>query len=265
LRNEIAYPKIVKIKKTKREAKNIKTILFEYDGKNITPGQFLMIWIPGLDEIPMSISYINNKEIGFTFRKVGEATTALYNLKKGNKIGFRGPYGNGFTIKGKNILVVGGGTGIATLAPLIEKILSIKNKKLTAIFGAKTKDEMFFTRRFRGINLKISTDDGSIGFKGMASELTEKIIKEENFDQVITCGPEKMMKKIVDICNLYKIPVQASLERYIKCGIGLCGQCCIGEGLRVCKDGPVFEGDVLNKISEFGYFKRDASGKKIKI
>ena len=87
MRNEIAYPKIVKIKKTKREAKNIKTILFEYDGKNITPGQFLMIWIPGLDEIPMSISYINNKEIGFTFRKVGEATTALYNLKKGDKIG----------------------------------------------------------------------------------------------------------------------------------------------------------------------------------
>ena len=265
MKNEIACPRVVEIKNTKIEAKNIKTIFFNFPSKNIIPGQFLMIWIPGLDEIPMSVSYIKDREIGFTFRKVGEATKALYDLKKGDKIGVRGPYGNGFTIKGENILVVGGGTGIATLAPLIEKILSTKKRSVTVIFGVKTKDELFFTRRFRNIDLKISTDDGSTGFKGLASELAEKIIKEENFDQVITCGPEKMMKKIVDICNSHKLPIQASLERYIKCGIGLCGQCCIGEGLRVCKDGPVFEGDILGKIPEFGYFKRDASGRKIKI
>ena len=93
-----------------------------------------------------------------------------------------------------------------------------------------------------------------------------KILKEnKKFDLIITCGPEIMMKKVVDIANKYNIPVQVSLERYMKCGIGICGQCCVDdEGLCVCKDGPVFWGDKLKYISEFGKYKRDASGKIIK-
>jgi dihydroorotate dehydrogenase electron transfer subunit len=267
VKTSLAYPKIVEIKKIVEETKDIKTIIFEYDHKNILPGQFVMVWIPGIDEIPMSISYIGEREIGFTFRKVGEATSALYNLKEENKIGIRGVYGNGFTVNGKDILIVGGGTGIATLAPLIEKISSTKRNRLTVIFGVKTKEEIFFIEKMKkiGVQPKITTDDGTLGFKGTASDLAERLIKKEKFDQVITCGPEKMMKKIVDLCNYYNIPVQASLERYIKCGIGLCGQCCIGLGLRVCKDGPVFDGELLKQIHDFGLYKRDASGRKIEI
>ena len=104
-------PKITEIIKINKEAKSTKTIIFNYPG-DIKPGQFFMIWIPGIDEIPMSVSYIKNKIKGITFRNIGEATSALYNLDPGSKIGVRGPYGNGFDIKGNKILFIGGGTGL---------------------------------------------------------------------------------------------------------------------------------------------------------
>jgi len=89
------------------------------------------------------------------------------------------------------------------------------------------------------------------------------LIVTGEFTNVLTCGPEIMMKKIFDISENVKF--QASLERYMKCGIGLCGQCCVGEGLRVCKEGPIFNYNDLKKIKDFGIYKRDASGKKIKF
>src|SRR4030043_1602301 len=108
------YPLVTKIIETKSENNRIKTIKFEHN-KKITPGQFYMIWIPGIDEIPMSVSYIEKDIKGITFKKVGDATKALFELKEGEKIGIRGPYGNGFKIGGKNILLVAGGAGIAMI------------------------------------------------------------------------------------------------------------------------------------------------------
>lgn len=257
------YPYISKIIDTKTEAEDIKTILFDYPEKT-NPGQFFMIWIPGVDEIPMSVSYIDKKTKGITFRNVGKATKALFNLKKGDRIGIRGPYGNGFKIEGKHILFVGGGTGNAMLAPAIEEALE-KKIKVTAIIGFKTKNGIFFEDRLKNkkIRLRVSTDDGSQGYKGFASDLAGDLIKKQNFTSVLTCGPEIMMKKLLDVCE--NIPFQASLERFMKCAIGLCGQCCIGEGIRVCKEGPVFEGTVLKNIKEFGVYKRDAAGCKVKL
>ena len=257
------YPKIVEIIDTKKENDNIKTITFKYL-KETKPGQFFMIWVPRIDEIPMSISYINKDNKSITFKKIGDATEHLFKLKKGDKIGIRGPYGTNFKIKNKNILFVGGGTGIATLGPAIEQAYKQK-KQIIIIIGTKTKKEIFFEKRFKKYTSKIyiTTDDGSYGKKGYASDIVKKIIKEEQIQSIITCGPEKMMKKIYDISKDKYF--QASLERYMKCGFGICGQCCIGEGLRVCKDGPVFDGKNLNNIEEFGKYKRDSSGKKIKI
>ncbi|MDH7517346.1 MAG: dihydroorotate dehydrogenase electron transfer subunit [Candidatus Thermoplasmatota archaeon] len=256
-------PMIKSIVESRIEAKNIKTILFEYPNKMI-PGQFFMIWIPGVDEIPMSVSYIDKKIKGITFKKVGEATDALFKLKKGDKIGVRGPYGNGFKVNGKRILFVGGGTGIGMLAPAVEEAAR-KNMLSTVVIGVKNKNELFFEDRFRecGAEVYVSTDDGSKGYEGFASDLAKKILSEKSFDSVLTCGPEVMMKKLLDISK--NIPFQASLERYMKCGIGICGQCCIGEGLRVCKDGPVFDGETLKKTEDFGVYKRDAAGRKIKV
>ena len=259
-------PKVVNITKVIAEAKDAKTFHFVLDDE-VIPGQFFMVWIPDVDEIPMSCSYSNRNVKGITFCKVGEATNALYDLKVGDKLGIRGPYGNGFTISGKKILCVGGGTGIATLIFAVEHALYKKNE-VYVIVGAQTKSKLLFVNRFKNMRVSgfsISTDDGSMGFKGFASTVAERIMGEHVFDVVLTCGPELMMKRIVDLCLKKNIPVQASLERYIKCGIGICGQCCIGEGLRVCKDGPVFDGETLKNINDFAFFKRDASGRKVRF
>jgi dihydroorotate dehydrogenase electron transfer subunit len=254
------YPKIVKIAETKKETENIKTFRFRYDEK-VKPGQFFMVWIPGTDEIPMSASYTDNLK-GVTVERIGEATSALYNLKSGDKMGIRGPYGNGFsTPKGKTLFVAGG-TGIIPIASLVEKI---KKKDALIVFGTKTKDELFFMSRIKkSSKVLISTDDGSFCYHGFASDLAKEILGKEKFNQIITCGPEIMMEKILDLGLKNKIRVQASLERFMKCGIGICDSCAIN-GYHVCKDGPVFDDKKLGKMKDFGKFKRDASGKKVRM
>jgi dihydroorotate dehydrogenase electron transfer subunit len=254
-------PTVTPILKSVHEATDIQTITFRYPG-HVDPGQFYMIWIPGVDEIPMSVSLINDKMKGITFRTVGSATTALSHLKAGDNIGIRGPYGQGFTLKGKNLLFVGGGTGVATLAPAVEQARKRK-LKATVIIGVKTKNELFFENRLRkcGATVLVSTDDGSKGYKGFASELAKDILHKETIDAVFTCGPEVMMKTLLRYSkNIY---FQASLERYMKCAIGICGQCCIGKGLRVCLDGPIFDKKTLQQVEDFGIYRRDAAGRKI--
>jgi dihydroorotate dehydrogenase electron transfer subunit len=109
----------------------------------------------------------------------------------------------------------------------------------------------------------VSTDDGTKGYKGYASDLAKNILSKEKFDAVYTCGPETMMKSLLSSCKT--IPLQASLERYMKCSIGICGQCCIGNGLRVCADGPIFSGKILQQVKDFGLYRRDPAGRKIPI
>jgi len=257
------YPKITDILEVNLENPIVKTIIFEYDKKTI-PGQFFMIWIPGIDEIPMSISYIDKKNKGISFKKVGDATEALFKLKKGDKIGVRGPYGNGFSIYGKKALFIGGGSGIATITPVVNEYVKRKIDT-TVILGVKNKNELFFENRIKkfGAKVQVTTEDGSKGQSGLATDLTEELISQNNYDSILTCGPETMMKKIFDMCK--NVSFQASLERYMKCGFGICGQCCVGEGLRVCIEGPVFNGKTLVDIKDFGVFKRNAAGTKIKF
>ncbi len=257
------YPKVLKILETRNETSDIKTIKFEYS-EDTAPGQFFMIWIPNVDEIPMSVSYIDKKIKGITFKRVGDATNALFKLKTGDKIGVRGPYGNGFKIQGQRILFVAGGTGIAMIAPSVEKAID-KKIKTTVLLGAKNKNELFFENRIKkyGAELFICTDNGSKGSKGFVTDLAKQIISNNNIEQILTCGPELMMQRLFEISK--NISFQASLERYMKCGFGLCGQCCVEKGLRVCKEGPVFDEKTLKKIADFGIFKRDASGRKVKF
>jgi dihydroorotate dehydrogenase electron transfer subunit len=254
-------PTITTILTSTTEATDIKTITFRYP-KAVIPGQFFMIWIPGVDEIPMSVSEITKDVKGITFRKIGDATHALYHLSPGSKIGVRGPYGNGFKLTGKHLLFIGGGTGVAMLAPAVEQARKRKLKS-TVIIGVKTKNELFFENRLRrcGATVLVSTNDGSKGYKGFASDLAKDVLKKEKIDAVFTCGPEPMMKTLLSSCRT--ISFQASLDRYMKCSIGICGQCCIGKGLRVCLDGPIFDGKTLKKVEDFGVFRRDAAGRKI--
>lgn len=254
---------IVKVVDVIKETGNIKTIRFKFDS-DAKPGQFVMAWIPGIDEIPMSLSHIKILK-GITVEKIGEATAALHSLRIGDSIGIRGPYGNYFELKGENLLFIGGGSGMASLAPAIEKAVEL-NKKVIVAVGAKTKNDLLFVNRLKaaGTQVLIATDDGSIGYHGFVTELAKELLTKNSFNWIYTCGPELMMKKIIDLSLVYKIPAQASLERYMKCGIGICDACAI-DGMHVCKDGPIFNSAVLSKLQDFGRFTRNASGRRVKI
>ena len=254
----------------KTESSTVKT--FTFKDKVCTqakPGQFLMLWIPSVDEIPLSI--LDAKEDGavsVAVKKVGEATQALHNKKAGEIIGLRGPFGNSFTLKEEKILVVGGGTGMAPLLFLAKKLAS-KATKLVFVIGAKTKKELLFIDKLEEIcgkrDLVATTEDGSYGVKGLATTPLETLLTKERFDMIYTCGPEQMMRKVLDLAEKHKIALEASLERLMRCAIGLCGSCVVGK-YRVCRDGPVFTASQLREVEkEFGILKRDFNGKRIPL
>lgn len=264
--------RIVQIDETIAETPTVKTLVFKDTlSYSAQPGQFLMVWIPRIEEIPMSVM-INSRE-GFaavTIRKFGIGSTSLFERKKGDLIGVRGPYGNRFKLRKEyeKILIIGGGTGLVPLLRLASVAIN-KKIKITIVMGARTKKEVLFEKLTRSMiadtpsSLIVCTDDGSYGIKGTnVSEMT-KIVRNEKFDCVYTCGPELMMKAVVDIANRNSIPVQASLERYMKCGIGICGSCCLDSSL-ICQDGTIFNGMQLSKMLEFGCTYRDKDGQKIK-
>ena len=256
----------------KTESPTVKIFTFEdKQCARAKPGQFLMLWIPGVDEIPLSI--LDAKENGLVsvaVQKVGDATSAFHNKGVGELIGVRGPFGNCFTLKGGRILMVSGGTGTAPIVFLAERLAS-KIAKLVFVTGAKTREELLFMSKMKRIlegektRLMATTEDGSYGIKGLATKPLERLLERERFDMIYTCGPEQMMRKVCDLAEKYGVALEASLERLMRCAIGLCGSCVIGR-YRVCKDGPVFTAEQLRDVkSEFGISKRDFNGRKIVI
>lgn len=248
-----------------KETPDITTIYFPRIGE-ARPGQYLMVWIPGVDEVPMSLSTIGDVS-SFSVRVVGDATKALSQLKKGDKIGLRGPFGNGYTMKGRHPFLVGGGSGIASLTPLAEEMVA-KGIKPTFLIGARSADQLLFRERLGkllGDGLVISTDDGSEGFQGYASNYAGELMAKGKYDQVYICGPEIMAAKIWVDADRLKLLVQASLERLCKCAVGLCGSCAIGP-YRVCRDGPIFDSAKLREVAaDFGKRRMDDSGRMIRV
>jgi dihydroorotate dehydrogenase electron transfer subunit len=156
------------------------------------------------------------------------------------------------------VLLVGGGTGVASLAPFAEALK--KKCHVVFILGAKTGPELIYRKRLESVcDLRICTDDGSEGIKGFASEYAEKIIATERFNRAYACGPEAMMKSIMLSAKKNVTPAEGSLERFMKCAMGICDACAVGH-LHVCTDGPVFDRDVLLAIPEFGTSKLSKSG-----
>lgn len=264
--------RIIEIQEIIRESPTVKT--FTFNDKNCSkakPGQFVMVWIPGVDEVPMSLSSMGRKGLSsITVAQVGEATKALHQRKPGDILGIRGPFGNGFRLADGKVMIVGGGTGLAPLMPLAENLASL-DTKITLLLGAKKKDELLFLDQIKQVVSKVhgeiivTTEDGSYGLKGVVTDSAEKMLAREKFDMIYTCGREQMMYKIFLLAGRYNMPIQASLERIMRCGIGLCGSCVIGEFM-ICKDGPVLSYEQLLRIKdEFSKLKRDFSGRKTPI
>ncbi|MBT8173013.1 MAG: dihydroorotate dehydrogenase electron transfer subunit [Nitrosopumilus sp.] len=256
---------IVTIEKVIDETPTVRTLVFSDDiMSNVLPGQFAMVWIPGINELPMSVMITREPgKAAFTVRKHGPASTGLFNIKEGQQIGIRGPYGNSFDLKEGKLLLVGGGTGLVPMMRLLSFVKSTDD--VTVLIGAKSKDEVFFEDFANSMLEKnphkvlVSTDDGSYGEKGFVTDLVEKLVNESHFDGVYVCGPEIMMYKTVQSAHSRNMFVQASLERMMKCGVGICGSCCVGEDL-VCRDGTVFDGEHLSSNKEFGHFYRNKAG-----
>ena len=250
-------PKIMEIVDIVNEGKGQKSFFFK-EKLESKPGQFIMVWLPGVDEKPMAISYQNKTGFAFTSQVVGKFTSALDKLKKSAKLGIRGPYGNGFSTKG-NACVIAGGVGMSSVSTLIEKL-----KNPTIIYGARSKEHLIYLKRFKNKNLKLCTDDGSYGKKGFTTDILKEQLKNNKIKIVYTCGPEIMMKKVLDICNKRNIECEASVERYMACGFGVCGKCMVNDKI-VCIDGPVFNSKQLSNMPEFGSFARLKSGRKVTL
>ncbi|MFO8015664.1 MAG: dihydroorotate dehydrogenase electron transfer subunit [Candidatus Woesearchaeota archaeon] len=260
-------PAMHRIEKAVDEAKDTRTFIFS-GSLDAKPGQFVNVWLPGIDEKPFSVSYQDSERFGITVFSAGPFSRKLNSLKEGDMVGIRGPYGRGFTMGKCNAVLVGGGCGTAPLAFLANELRSM-GTKVDFILGAKTIDHVMYVGRMKkaGAVMHIATDDGSCGSKGFATDLLESVItKRKRTGMIYTCGPEVMMKKAIDISDKHGIDCEASMERYMKCGFGICGQCCLDNtGLRVCKEGPVFSKSMLKQTFEFGKYRRDASGKKIPL
>jgi dihydroorotate dehydrogenase electron transfer subunit len=264
IKNRAEQPVMLKIIKVIDEAKDIRSLHFKHDLK-AKPGQFAMVWLPGAGQKPISISHCDEKSFSITVSGVGGFSKGVIKLKEGDVLGIQGPYGNSFSVEtGEEVVLIGGGYGSAPLSFLADVLIG-SEKKVNFIVGAKTADYLLYKDRYKKGPVKYfpCTDDGSFGFKGFTTDFFRGFVKSEKVDYVYTCGPEVMMKKVFNICESRDVGCQASLERYMKCGFGLCGSCSLDPaGWRVCKEGPVFDSAQLRLIKEFGIYKRDGMGIK---
>lgn len=258
-------PSVRKVLSVRDETPTVRTLEFEDRVlESALPGQFAMVWVPRVGELPMSVMVSDTTgRAAFTVRAHGPASTGLYNTPEGGMIGVRGPYGNSFEIRGKRVLLVGGGTGLVPLMRLVSQMPS--NLDATLLMGARTENEVFFIERAKSsrsgrLDVVVATDDGSAGARGSAADEAARLLKGGGFDAVYTCGPELMMRRVVDEARAASVFVQASIERVMKCGIGVCGSCSMDSDL-VCSDGTVFDGDHLAKSADFGCAYRSKSGK----
>jgi dihydroorotate dehydrogenase electron transfer subunit len=253
---------VVRVAERVRETPSTVTLRFPYDPE-ASPGQFVMLWLPGDDELPMSLSYTAGRSKGVTVKAMGDTSRRALGVRAGDAVGVRGPYGRGFDLSARRILVVAGGSGAAVLAPAAEAACRA-GARCTAALGATTASELLFAERFRsmGATVVVATDDGSAGERGFVTGPAARLLGEQPFDAVWTCGPEVMMVKVVESAARPGVPVFCSVERHMKCALGMCDACALGP-FHVCVDGPVFAARDLVGATEFGRFHRDASGRRV--
>lgn len=256
-------PKIVKIERAVLESADIKTFYLKR-ALDFTPGQFLEVSYFGIGEVPISISSSpQEKFLKISFRRAGDVTGALFNLKRNERFGIRGPFGNGFSLTGcedKDIVFIAGGIGIAPLRSLLKSLLSQKPDtphSMTILYGARTPQDMLYKNELKiwGKYIKVvltvdTPDAGWTGRTGIVTELFNEIKIDPSQTIAYICGPGVMMHFVSE--KLLKLGMDSSriilsLERYMKCGVGKCGHCYIADKF-VCRDGPVFSYQQLNNL-----------------
>jgi len=229
------------------------------DGRELDhrPGQFVQVSVIGAGEAPISISSSPTRgpHLELTIRKMGKVTTALHGLKEGDAVGIRGPFGSPFDIgrfKGKNVLLIAGGLGLAPMLSLIQYVIDTRDlyREVTVAYGTKCPEEILFPEEIEswkqrgGLTVRETVDVGPPSWTGPVGLITTLIppldIRPDTIVAII--GPPVMYKFVIGELDRKKVPhgnIAVSLERYMKCGVGKCGHCTI-EHLYCCLDGPVF-------------------------
>ncbi len=223
-------------------------------------GQFAMIWLPGVGEKPFSLA--NASPLEFIIEPVGEFSKALCLVEVGSRFTFRGPLGKGFSKEAKRPILLGGGCGAAPLFFLARQFESL-GVHPTTVIGAATEEKLISDERWPG-SLELTTDDGSRGFRGNCVQKLEELLEKSEYDSIFACGPEAMAVAALQVAEKNNVPIEVSLERYMKCGVGLCGHCAVDPtGWLVCTEGPVASLETCKCLSELGHYHRDAAGRRV--
>ncbi len=245
-------------------APDLKTFYVPLLDQPVLPGQFVMLWLPGVDEKPFSVSNLQGDRMEITIRAVGPYTQQLFQCQPGQFLGVRGPFGNGFKPV-DHTLVVGGGCGVAPVRYLALH-LADQGLKHRMVVGARSIQDLMFADYYKQTPQDVATDDGSFGHHGYVTDLVRPLLFSGQFKCLAASGPEPLLLALRQLALEAKVPVQLSFERYMKCGIGICGQCCMdGSGIRLCVEGPVLDEAQLAGITELGLPHRDATGQRKEI
>jgi sulfite reductase subunit B len=255
-----------KIKDIRKETEDVRTYILSLKKSfKAKPGQFNMVGYPGVGEAPVSFSsVIYDNCFDHTIRAVGSVTKFLDGFKKGDEVFLRGPYGRGWPInegKGKDVLLIAGGLGIAPVRPVVQMVLNNRGLfgDVSLIYGARNEKNVLFMNEYiewgKRISIYLTVDEVSHpplakgrskgGWKhnvGLVTELLDRVKISPERTIVFICGPEIMMRFVCRdllILGIRESRMYVSLERRMKCGIAHCGHC-QHSGLFVCKDGPVF-------------------------
>jgi sulfhydrogenase subunit gamma (sulfur reductase) len=260
----IYMPHIAVIEKVIEETPGVRTFHFNLKDEKLkkeftfASGQFAQYSVLGIGEAPFCISSSPTRpgHLEFAVQRVGKVTNALHRLSVGSEIGFRGPYGNSFPLdelKGKNLVFVGGGIGLAPLRSLIWNVLDNRDNynKVDIVYGARTPNDLCFKYdleawdKDKTVNMVTTIDREAEGWKGkvgVVPKILEEVAPSAKDTAAIVCGPPIMIRFTFPVLEkLGFAPEQmiTTLEKRMKCGIGKCGRCNIGN-IYVCRDGPVF-------------------------
>jgi NAD(P)H-flavin reductase len=252
-------PQARRIRRVLRETQDTFTLELDAgDGGAFQPGQFNMLYVFGVGEVPISVSGDPTRPdvLVHTTREAGAVTQAMGRLRAGAVIGVRGPFGTPWPIAratGRDVLLIAGGIGLAPLRPVVYEIVAHRKDfgTVTLLYGTRSPEDLLFRRELQrwgaadGIEVLVTVDRAIGAWPGHVGVVTG-LIAQASFDPTnavaLVCGPEVMMRFTADTLRRCGVPPEAiylSMERNMKCAVGLCGHCQFGP-LFVCKDGPVF-------------------------
>jgi dihydroorotate dehydrogenase electron transfer subunit len=218
----------------------IRTFILDASMPDARPGQFVMAWLPGIEEAPFSLAY--NAPVTLTVARVGPLTEAMHRLGVGDRLWLRGPYGQPFRAEAgaQQPLLVGGGYGVAPLAYLSQMLLAHGQRPL-ALIGGRSAADVIGVERFQrlGVPALVATEDGSLGQAGLVTVPVERLLEAGEGDVLYGVGPHGMLETLQRLAQVHGVPAQLSWEATMGCAVGLCGMCEHTDGALLCVEGPV--------------------------